>query len=464
MKTSVYIPVIILFLISKQLAAQQRHALSAKDAVTYALKNNNQVKNAQLDVNIQEQTNKEITAAAYPQIKGTANSSYYPNIPVQRFPNFIAAATYGVLTNEGVKDGSGSPIVMPSDFGFINAAFGSKFVTTAGVSLQQLLFDGQVFVGLQARRTSMEWQQKNVEVTQEIIKSNIYKVYYQLAASKYQINILDSNVARLQKLERDTRIIYKNGFAEKLDVDKIVVQLSNLQTEKQKVLTTIENGYFGLKVLLGMPVRDSLVLTDSISYEDITTGVLDATAYNYNDRKEYQYAELTRRLNEFNVKRFKLTAIPTVALSAIHNYSAQANNLNLFKSTWNPVTVIGLNINVPIFDGFARIARINKAKLQVDQISNRIEELKLTIDNEVQQALRNYNSAIITLENQRRNMELAEKVYDQTKKKYQAGIGSSTEMQSANVDLGIAQSNFIAATYDAIITKIDFLKATGKLD
>jgi outer membrane protein TolC len=151
-------------------------------------------------------------------------------------------------------------------------------------------------------------------------------------------------------------------------------------------------------------------------------------------------------------------------LSAIHNYSAQANNLNLFKSTWNPVTVIGLNINVPIFDGFARIARINKAKLQVDQISNRIEELKLTIDNEVQQALRNYNSAIITLENQRRNMELAEKVYDQTKKKYQAGIGSSTEMQSANVDLGIAQSNFIAATYDAIITKIDFLKATGKLD
>ncbi len=83
MKTSVYIPVIILFLISKQLAAQQRHALSAKDAVTYALKNNNQVKNAQLDVNIQEQTNKEITAAAYPQIKGTANSSYYPNISVE---------------------------------------------------------------------------------------------------------------------------------------------------------------------------------------------------------------------------------------------------------------------------------------------------------------------------------------------------------------------------------------------
>ncbi|MBD0331689.1 MAG: TolC family protein [Chitinophagaceae bacterium] len=444
--------------------AAQSHELSVKEAIEYAQKNNQQIKNALLDVKIQLQTNREVSSAALPQVNGNVSSNYYPNIPVQRFPNFIAAATYGVLTHEGVKDGNGNPIVAPNDFGYIQAGFGSKFTTNAGVSFQQLLFDGQVFVGLQARRTAIEFQQKNVEVTEEVIKANIYKVYYQLAASKYQVNIINSNIARLEKLANDTRIMYKNGFAEKIDVDKVSVQLSNLQTEKEKVLNTIENGYYGLKLLMGMPIQDSLILKDTISHDEITNGILDATTYKYQDRKEFQYAELSRRLNQFNMRRYRLSYVPTVALSATHSYVAQGNTLNYLKTKWNPITVIGLNISIPIFDGFAKDARIKRAQLQVKQTDNRIEELKLSIDREVHQAINNYTSALATLDNQKRNMELAEKVYQQTTRKYQAGTGSSIEMQSANSDLAIAQSNYIAAMYDAIIAKIDFLKATGKLD
>ena len=111
-----------------------------------------------------------------------------------------------------------------------------KHNATGGVQLNQLLFDGQVFVGLQARETVLKFQQKNVEVTEEMIKANIYKIYYQLVVSKTQVELLDANIARFEKLLKDTRIIYENGFAEKLDVDKVSVGLTNLQTEKRKVL------------------------------------------------------------------------------------------------------------------------------------------------------------------------------------------------------------------------------------
>jgi outer membrane protein TolC len=159
---------ILFILISAAMVAngQEKHALTAKEAVVYARKNNAAVKNALIEVQIQAQTNREITANAFPQINGSAGINYFPSIGVQRFPNFIAAGTYGVLTDEGVKDRNGNTIAMPNDFGFIEAAFGSKFNNSVGLDLQQLLFDGQVFVGLQARATSMEFVHKSVEVTE----------------------------------------------------------------------------------------------------------------------------------------------------------------------------------------------------------------------------------------------------------------------------------------------------------
>ncbi|MEJ0103757.1 MAG: TolC family protein [Bacteroidota bacterium] len=122
----------------------------------------------------------------------------------------------------------------------------------------------------------MEFQQKNAEITEETIKANIYKIYYQLVVSKTQIDLLDANMELLNKLQHDTKLMYDNGFAEKLDIDKLSVQIANLQTEKTNALNQIANGYLGLKVLMGMPIKDSLSLTDSLNDEQVKAGVLEA--------------------------------------------------------------------------------------------------------------------------------------------------------------------------------------------
>jgi outer membrane protein len=101
--------------------------------------------------------------------------------------------------------------------------------------------------------------------------------------------------------------------------------------------------------------------------------------------------------------------------------------------------------------------------LDVKKIDNQIEALKLSIDNEVEVARNNFRSAITAMDFQKQNMELAEKVYNQTKKKYEMGTGSQMEINTAQTDMKAAQTNYITALYDAIIAKIDFLKATGKL-
>lgn len=417
------------------------NSFSIQQAVDYASKNNTQVKNALLNVQIQEQTNRGITAAAYPTISANTGLTDYIDIPTSLIPG----------------DFVGQPGV------YIPVKFGTKYVGNAGIQLNQLLFDGQVFVGLKARKSAMDFARKNVEVTAESIKTNIYKIYYQLVVSKTQLELLDANIDRLNKLRHDVNEIYKNGFAEKLDIDKIDVQLINLKTEKQKALNNIEVGYLGLKTLMGMPVKDSLILTDKITETDIKTGVL-ADSVNYNDRKEYQYLQILRTLNEYNVQRYKASYYPTLSMNANYSKQAQRNKFTIFeKGDWFTTSFVAFNLNIPIFSGFAKDAKVKQTRLELQQVENNIDNLKLSIDNDVETAKLKIKSAIETMDFQKKNMQLAETVYEQTKKKFEAGVGSNTEINTAQTDLKAAQTNYIAALYDAVIAKVDFLKATGKL-
>ncbi len=441
-----------------------KHAFTLKQAIDYARKNNVQVKNALLDIQRQQQVNREVTAMAYPHLNASISTVFNPGIATTVLPNFISPSTYQVLINEGVRNGSGTPIQMPADFGFIEAQFGTRYSANAAVSLNQILFDGQVFVGLLARKATIEFATQNAAVTEEMIVANVAKVYYQLVVSRTQVELIDSNLALLEKNLRDTRILYENGFREKLDVDKTEVQLSNLRTERNKVMNQVSNGYYGLKLLMGMRVADELILTDRLAESFVMEGALLAEAYKYEERKDYQYAQIGKRLNEYNLRRYKLSQIPTFSLSAVYAKNAQRSTWNfLGRGDWFTISNINLNLAVPIFNGFVTKSRIQQSRIELRKTENQIDALKNSIDREVASAKNNFTSALERLNVQRRNQSLAEQVYQNTKKKYEIGTGSQIEINVAQTDLKAAQTNYITALYDAVISKIDYLQATGKL-
>jgi len=306
--------------------------------------------------------------------------------------------------------------------------------------------------------------QKSVEITEETIRANIYKIYYQLVVGKTQLNLIDANIARLEKLQHDTKAMYENGFQEKLAIDRLDVQMANLQTDRQTAQNSITIGYLGLKVLMGMPVKDALLLTDTLSDDQVREGALELGTFNYKDRRDFQLTELEVKLNEYNVKRYKLAYIPTLSFNAAYTKNAQRSEFDFFKGgTWFTTSYIGLSLTVPIFDGFSKDANMKKAKLQVQQYQNQLESLKISIDRDIETARLNYGVAITTMDAQRKNMTLAETVYAQTKKKYESGTASNTDITVAETDLKTAQTNYINAVYSAVIAKVDFLKATGKL-
>ncbi|MBP5999965.1 MAG: TolC family protein [Sediminibacterium sp.] len=434
-----------LFVTAIQAQAQTTvHAFSLADAVSYAQKNNVQVKNALLDIDIQTQTNREIAAAALPSVNTSLSGTNFLTIPTSLLPGQIFGGAAGT---------------------FIPVQFGTKYNSTYGANFNQLLFDGQVFIALQARATSLDWKKKGAALTEENIKANIYKIYYQLAASKTQLNILDANIERLQKLANDAAAMYKNGFAEKLDVDKVNVQLNNLQTEKLKANNSVTIGFMGLKMLMGMPIKDSLVLTDVINESSLSTDVLVENDFQYDVRKDYQYLTTVKKMSQFNVKRYQLSYLPTISINGSYTKNAQRTKFDFFDNNgnWFKTSLIGLNINLPIFNGMSTVAKIKRAKLELEQVDNQLSAMKNNIDNELSQSKLNYMSSVATVNFQKKNMQLAENVYSQTKKKFEAGTGSNTEISAAQADLVSAQNNFMNALYAALIAKVDLLKASGKL-
>lgn len=418
------------------------HSFTLQQAAEYARQHNAQVKNTLLDIQVQEQSNRDVTAQALPNLSGTGSYTNYLKIPVTIVP--------------------GDFFQRPGEL--VPLQFGVKHNANGALNLRQVLFDGQVFVGLQARRASIDLYSTQAALTEENIRANIYKTYYQLVVSKTQIAQLDANIEKLEKLSNDSRIMFENGFAEELDVNKANVQLANLRTEKIKVLNNVQNGYLGLKLLMGMPVNDSLVLTDDITADDIKAGALDAGIYDYTSRKEYKALQLTSDLNNYNVKRYKMSYIPSLALNANYTKMAMSNEFDFFSDgTWFTSAYVGLSLNVPIFDGFSKAANIKKARLELQKTQNQIDNLKISIDKDVAEARNNFKTAILAIDYQKTNMELAEKVYAQMKKKFESGLASNTDLTNAQTDLRTAQSNYTAALYDAIIARVDYLKATGQL-
>ena len=425
--------------------AQTIHTLTIQDALDLAKKNNIQVKAALTNLALQEQTNKAFTAEALPSIYGTGSTTAYLQVPVSLIPaDLVPGGVHGE---------------------FVALPFQPKYIASGGIQLNQKLFDGAVFVGLKARTTALDYYKKAIDLTIENLSVTVYKTYYSLVVSKTQLELLDANIARAEKFLHDTKVMNENGFAEKLDVDKANVQLANLQTSRQNTETNIVNAYSGLKFLIGIPAVDSIIVAKDFDKAQLKGGIPMDLQYHYEDRNDYQSLQISKQLGDYDIRRYQAVYYPTLNLNAAYQKNAGSNNYNFLNhnGTWYTSSYVGLSINVPIFSGFSKNANLQKARLQSALISDQLDNLKQNIDYEVRVSRNNFINAVKVMDNQQDNSQLAESVYNQTKKKYESGLASSTDLTNAQTDLIQAQTNYINALYNAVVAKVDYLKAIGKI-
>jgi outer membrane protein len=445
--------------------AQQVHRFTIKEAVEMAFKNLPSLKNLELDYQIQEAFNKQITAAAYPQVSGTAGINHYLQLPQFLFPDATAAAIYGILKNEGVKDGSGNPISKDIPVTLRQVSFQQPWNASVGATVNQLLFQPDVFVGLKARATALEFSRLNVDVEKERVREQAYKQYYAVLIAEKQLWFIKDGITRLEKLKHDIEQLYKNGFAEKLDIDKTEVPLNNLKTSQNLLENAIRLNYASLKFAIGISQKDSIALSEQLTAEELKKTMLEENSFQYTERKEYQLLATARKLQGLDLKRQQLSNLPTVSFFMNYNLQGQSSKFITSKeAVWLRSSLAGIQLNMPIFNGFQRKYKIQEAQLKLNKIDNNTEQLKNAIDFE-QTINRNvFKNALLNLDIQQRNIDLAKSIYNTTKKKYEQGLARSFELLQDENAIRDSESKYFDALYQAAIARVGYLKALGKLE
>lgn len=460
--------IILCALVASSAISQQVRNLTLNDAVDTALKNAIEIQNLKLDEDIQLAQNNEIKGSALPQISADGQLTYYTNVPKIAFPA-SDYSVYQVLQKEGVKDANGNAInVANSTSGIQAVSFVAPLNYQFGIGVQQLLFQPDVFVALQARQSILDLARGNTEVAIEKVKESVQKAYYSVLVAQNQKTVIDATMKRLDKLSFEMGQMYKNGFVEKLDIDKLSVTLNNTKTAQNQINNGIAINLAVLKNALGISQKDSVVLTDPLDVMALQADIVkfDQTL-KYEDRSEYRLLETAKKLQELDVKRSKMAYFPTVAAFYQLQRSGQKNDIYDVNGSgpWFAFNtgLVGLSLKQPIYDGGQKKHKIQQSKLKLQKIDNNMTQLAQYIDLENNIAKNSLANAVLNLEVQKRNMELAESVFTSTTKKYQSGLGSSFEVIQTDTEVQRANGSYFQALYDAYIARVNYLKSIGKL-
>lgn len=416
-------------------------AFTLQEAIEYAQTHQSAILNARIDEEIARNTVKKTVGIGLPQVNANVNFQDFIKVPT----NLLPGEFFG-------KPGEMIPV-----------RFGVKYQSSAGVELSQLLFDGTYLVGLQASKTFKELSTKSLQRTRIETAVAVTKAYYSVLVSNEQLNLLDANMVRLKKSLKDTEALLKNGFVEKIDLDRLTVLNNNLETERENVIHLLDLNLHLLKFQMGMNINSSLTLKDSISGLNVEESLALSDTTAYKSRIEYSLLETQKKLNELDLKRYKSQYLPSIGAFGSTTRSLQSNTFNELFDRSFPMTVIGFRISVPIISGGIRNYQVRNARLEVKKTENNLINLKNGINLEVEQAKTVYRNGFRSLENQKRNMTLAQEVLRVTKVKYEQGVGSSIEVTTAETSLKESQNNYINALYELLINKVNLDKALGKI-
>ena len=429
--------IILLLLISAVSFAQERsYSFSLEEAVTFALDSNYTALNARRDIAKAIKQKWETTASGLPQIR--TNVSYNNNLkqPVTLIPGEIA----------GGEPGS-----------FVPVTFGTKQNANAVATLNQLIFDGSYLVGLQAAKVFLDYSENATEKTLLEVRKGVINSYGSVLLAEELVAIFQKNQKNLEENLYETRKIFENGLTEEERVEQLEITLLDINTNLSNAERSLLIARQMFNVALGLDINTPVTLTedlDALTQQNIQLTFLNEDL-SLEENIDYRIANNLIEQRKLEMKLEKSKALPS--LSAFVNYGTQANSNDFTfldsDQRWFQSSILGLQMNIPIFSSGMRSARTQQAKIALDQAKTQFEETVQNIKLEYDNAKSNYQFTIDKYENAKKNLALAQRIENKNQVKFTEGISTSFDLRQAQTQLYSAQQQYFQSMLDVINAK-----------
>lgn len=451
--------------------------LDLQGAIDHAISYNKSLQNARLEVERSRRSIWEAIAQGLPQVDGTVDYMSYFNYEMQfnfgmgEVPEFspedlqeawdqTSAAFPGVTQQDIYNYSAGSYYegVLQSLLPPTTILLSDQ--STARLQLSQLIFSGQYIVGVQTAKLAQLISEQNYEFNELNIKESVISAYYLVLITGESLGILERNVANLEETLDQTRVMFESGMAEQTDVDQLRITVNQLSDARNALERNLELNYNMLRFQLGLEANTELMLSDSL--EGLFTQMQVESAltvpFAMENNVTYQIMKTQEEISKKMVGLEQWNYAPTIA--GYYNYNAKILTSGF---DMNPNHLVGLNMSVPIFSSGMRKARVDQAKIDYNmaQTNKSILEDQLTLQEK--QFKYNLQSSLENLNTQQENREVAQRVYDSYRRKFEQGMATSLDLTQANNNYLDAESNFINAIMQVMNAKLQLDKLMNTL-
>ena len=426
-----------------QANAQEAKELSLKEALNYALEYKADAKKAALDIAKSEYQIQEKRAELLPTIALDGNLINNPILQETALPGEIM--------------GKPGTVIM--------APLGQKWNADAGVNLTQKLVDPSVFIGLKAAKSTREFYQINQQLTLETLIKKVASQYYNTLILQANLTAVDTTYQNTVKIQQIITSQFENGLAKGIDVKRIQVKVANLQAQRLELQNAIQISKNSLKFLTGLPIEMRITLTEA------STPLLpqnEKETFEVSSLNAYQSLVKEKELRNYALQQSKAAKYPTLSLGAQYHYQGLGDTFPIGKDEaqqvyWTDYSSITLNLHIPVFSGFKTRAKVRQALLDMETIQLDLEDKKLALRADFENAKNQIRNSEITIENQQENVVLAKEVVADIQNNYTNGLAPLTDVLDAETSLIEAQNNYNKAVLDYRLAQLDYLKSKGEL-
>lgn len=441
---------VVLFFILAGLQGQTQDSaevkkFSLREAQLYALENNYDVINAITDIEIARKKVKENLALGLPQVDAGAGYTNFIELPTQLIP----AEFFGGESGD-----------------FLEIQFGTQHNATWNASLNQLIFSGQYFVGIQASKAYVGLMERNLEKNQIEIKDLIAKSYYPVIILQQNKVVFDSTLYSLENMLYETDEYYKAGFLEDTDVDQLNLLIADMRTTIANLDNQLEIAYNTLKYMMGIPANEEIEVTDDmvsllneIDREFLLTAPFDV--YNHID---YQLLLDQEQMAIMQLKLNRSEYYPTMSGYYTFQQDAFGNDFDFFSanSKWFTNQVVGVSLNVPIFSSGNRSAKLQQAKLELEKLKVQQNQMQQGLSLRVRTVKSEFNNSFLIYQNKKMAVGNAEKIYQKTEIKYRSGLSTSLDLSQTYNQYLTNQIEYLSSILQLFNNKAELEKELTK--
>ena len=464
--------------------AQDTLKITLDGALAIALSENPTVKVANKEIEKKQYAKKGVYANLFPQINFTADYNRTLKKQVMYMDNMddafnivemMTPITGGIeqtfqQSTQGYAPGSLMQNIQdvqnnlpPSDSENQGIEIGRSNLWNTGFVAGMPLVNASLWKSLKITGTDVELAVEKARSSKIAMANEVKKSFYGVLLANDSYNVFKASYDNAMENYLDIKLKYEQGLVAEYDLIRVNVRVNNIEPNLLEAENSVKLAQWHLKALMGMDLDATIACDGSLSdyHYELYSDYLSTDTSLANNSELAQIDLQTKMLNQ-SLKMNKLEYAPTLSASFLYQWNAMDNKFKFSQYQWNPYSMVGISLSVPIFSGGGKYNKIRETSVSLAQIKLQREDVERSLKLAIRQSMDQMTTCVKKYEASKRSVSEAEKGHIISQKRYDTGAGTLLELNDAELALTQARLNYNQSIFEYMVSKSNLERIVGE--